>query len=135
MSNRTVCKSQSHYDFYIDRQHTPFVLVVRDLDVPSSNCAPRTDGAYMSVTNNLEAVLDEITQATVEDLTPMAIIYRDSDLHYDGVMRVGGSLVIFNLVRGAHTNNEDEALYAVRDYYRRCAGYLITKSGGKMSSS
>lgn len=129
MKNRITCKSQSYYDFYVNRQMAPYVLVIRDLNVQLPDMVPLTHGPYKSVTNNMEAVLKEIERHAEEDLTMLPIIYRDSEFHYDGMMCTGGSLIAFNLIIGKQTGDEDEALRAVRDYYRAQAMLRLLAEG------
>jgi len=127
MIKRITCKSQSYYDFYINRQIAPYVLVIRDLDVQLPDMAPLTHGPYKSVTNNIEAVLKEIERHTSEELAVLPIIYRDSEFHYDGIMFMGGSIMAYNLIPGKRIDDEDEALRAVRDFYRTQAERLLSK--------
>lgn len=119
MTKRIACKCESFYDYYVDAQSTPHVLVIRDLAI---NNEP-----YKSVTNNLDAVLSEIGRNAAKELPVMPIVYRDSQLHYDGVVRLGGTLMVINLIPGKHTTDENVALCVIRDFHKQCATQLIQK--------
>lgn len=80
-----IVNSDSLFDYYINREAEPAVLVIRDLDIPGTDETLRSDGPFRSVTNNLDRVVKDIEAIEGVSLAGMPIIYRDSLLHYDGL--------------------------------------------------
>lgn len=70
------------YTYYIDRG----VLVIFDTG---------TAAGAMSVTNDMEGVLDEIKR-NIGELPPL-IVYRDSEGQFDGVVYSGGNASFYHI--------------------------------------
>ena len=96
----------SHYEYRIDKAVAP-VLVIKDLNLGGK-----------SVTNNIEAIIYKIAKETgssLEAISGMKIIYRDSDGYYDGVRINGRGIASFYpIVPMQHISNESEALHLIR---------------------
>lgn len=71
--NRTNNTPKSQYTFWFDKHAFKNILIIEDLNQGG-----------MSVTNNIENVLDEIIQDSGVFIHSYMIVYRDSDGIWDG---------------------------------------------------
>jgi hypothetical protein len=76
-------RSQSDYNFWFDRG----TLIIVDKARPGSN--------FMSVTNNLENILEDISRMIDKNLVGTPIVYADSEGNYDGVELLGRGKIEF----------------------------------------
>lgn len=110
-----IVNSSSLYDYYFNRDAEPAVLVIRDLDIPGTDETLRADGPFRSVTNNLDQVIRDIKAIEGKSLAGVPIIYRDSLLHYDGIV-CGNTVQAYSLGIGLFYD-ESFALQTIRDNF------------------
>lgn len=97
--------SRSDYSYHVRRDGERPVIVIVDLNVGG-----------MSVTNNIDAVVEDVCESTGLMPGEAEIIYRDSDGIYDGVFESGGAgsfrCSIYALARLRRIADENEAVAA-----------------------
>lgn len=91
----------SDYTYHIRRDGQKPVIVITDLNL-----------GRMSVTNNIEAVVDAVCKSIGLSTREAEIIYRDSDGAYDRVWEYDSKMLFAPLVRLQRIESEDEAVAA-----------------------
>lgn len=102
-----IVNSGSLYDYSLNRETEPAVLVIRDLDISGTEETLRADGPFVSVTNNLRQVVKDIETIEGRSLADTPIIYRDNLLHY------GDTVQAYSLKIGL-SSDETTTLQAIR---------------------
>ncbi len=93
--------SLSDFIFHVRKDGKRPVIVIEDLNQ-----------GRMSVTNNIEAVVETVCAAAELTSGDAEIIYRDSDGVYDGIYEHGGVLHFYALARLRRIKDENEAVAA-----------------------
>lgn len=91
--------NRSDYTYHVRRGGKRPVIVIEDLNL-----------GRMSVTNNIEAVVEAVCEDL--DLAPAdaEIVYRDSEGIYDGVWEYDGQLHFYSLAKSRRIKDEMEAV-------------------------
>lgn len=92
------------YAYHVRKDGSKPVIVIEDLNM-----------GRMSVTNNIEAVVEAVCAAAQLFPNKAEIIYRDSEGEYDGVYEHGGTMHFYSLARRRITDENAAVAAALLD--------------------